>query len=95
MNNPYGFEYDKRGRILTLSLKWSRDDFQMRALDMGKEPLTEDELDICMISCKRGHDCTLGVTWDTLDIITDMVQAGDYNEDIKQLQENRKSESNM
>lgn len=54
----------------TISIKWCTDDVTQRAAERGKA-LTEAQGDAILDLIERRHDCTIGVNWDTVDVMTD------------------------
>ena len=54
---------------------WSRDDIIIEAKSAFNEKLTDDEINEVLINTERGHDCSVGISWDIIachisDIIT-------------------------
>lgn len=52
------------------SVKWSVEDFLGRAEDLNYE-LTDEQAQDALEDMIRKHDCTIGITWDTVDFWVD------------------------
>lgn len=57
--------------IKEISIKWHIEDVQERAKEIEINLTDEQASDILQLMEKR-HDCTIGINWETIDIITDI-----------------------
>lgn len=52
--------------IREITIKWCIEDVYERALRL-KIPVSEKQASDILQKMKRNHDCTLGITWETID----------------------------
>lgn len=57
--------------ITEIAIKWHIEDVKMRGKQRKIELTDEQASDILQIVEKR-HDCEIGISWDTIDIHTDI-----------------------
>jgi hypothetical protein len=52
----------------TIAITWHFSDIQARAADIGEPPISDDRARELLHDIKSGHDCTLGINWDVIDV---------------------------
>ena len=58
----------------TISLEWSVEDVEQQLQDRNKnENLDTKDCREVLERCLRGHDATMGITWDHLDLYIDQI----------------------
>ena len=53
------------------SIKWSTEDFIMRAQDIGEYLITEDQAQLALNDMIRSHDAEWGIGWHSIDYFTE------------------------
>ena len=72
--------FNGKGNVEQIVFVWTRDDFIDSANQQG-HTLTDQQIDDAMSLVLNSHDCTIGISWETVEqaideVVQDQIQTG-------------------